>query len=66
MTSRSSDETQSMAASSNEAANAARVATELRNGPRGALFLSTVAVLLILAGWLAFYFLLFIPRGPIG
>ena len=42
------------------------LAEELRNGPRGALFVATVAVLLVLAGWLAFYFLLFIPRGPIG
>ena len=38
----------------------------LRHGPRGALFVAAVAVSLILAGWLAFYFLLFLPRGPIG
>lgn len=44
----------------------ALVAEELRQGPRGALFLATVAVLLLLAGWLAFYFFLFLPRGSVG
>ena len=37
-----------------------------KNGPRGALLLSAVAVGLLFIGWLAFYFLLFRPRGPIG
>ena len=38
----------------------------LRHGPRGALFVAAVAVSLVLLTWLAFYFLLFLPRGPIG
>ena len=38
----------------------------LRNGPAGALALATIAVGLLFAGWLAFYFLLFLPRGAIG
>jgi hypothetical protein len=38
----------------------------LRHGPRGALLVAAVAVALLLAGWLAFYFLLFLPRGAIG
>jgi hypothetical protein len=38
----------------------------LRHGPRGALFVSAVSVSLLLAIWLAFYFLLFLPRGSIG
>jgi hypothetical protein len=38
----------------------------LRHGPRGALFIATIAVAILLAGWLAFYFLLFLPRGAIG
>lgn len=41
-------------------------AEALRNGPIGALVVSTIAVGLLFIGWLAFYFLLFLPRGPIG
>lgn len=41
-------------------------AAALGNGPIGALLLSSIAVGLIFLGWLAFYFLLFLPRGPIG
>jgi hypothetical protein len=38
----------------------------LKNGPLGALVIASIAVGLLFIGWLAFYFLLFIPRGPIG
>jgi hypothetical protein len=38
----------------------------LKNGPNGALFVSAIAVALLFVGWMAFYFLLFMPRGPIG
>ena len=38
----------------------------LKHGPRGALVLASVSVGLLFIGWLAFYFLLFIPRGSIG
>ena len=38
----------------------------LKHGPRGALFVAVVSVSLLLLSWLAFYFLLFLPRGPIG
>ena len=38
----------------------------LRNGPVGALLIASVAVALLFIGWMAFYFLLFLPRGPIG
>jgi len=38
----------------------------LRNGPRGALLVAAIAVGLLFIGWIAFYFLLFLPRGPIG
>ena len=41
-------------------------AEALRNGPVGALLIASVAVALLLIGWMAFYFLLFMPRGPIG
>jgi hypothetical protein len=38
----------------------------LRNGPIGALLIASIAVALLFIGWMAFYFLLFMPRGPIG
>jgi hypothetical protein len=38
----------------------------LKNGPAGALVVAAIAVGLLFAGWLAFYFLLFLPRGAIG
>jgi hypothetical protein len=41
-------------------------AEALRHGPRGALLVGGIAVTLLFLGWLAFYFLLFLPRGPIG
>ena len=41
-------------------------ADALKDGPKGALLVASVAVLLLLLGWLAFYFLLFLPRGSIG
>jgi len=44
----------------------ADAAEALRNGPIGALVLSAVMVALLFLGWIAFYFLLFMPRGPIG
>ena len=42
------------------------VARALRNGPIGALVVAAIAVALLFIGWMAFYFLLFLPRGPIG
>ena len=41
-------------------------ALALRDGPIGALVVASIAVGLVFLGWLAFYFLLFMPRGPIG
>lgn len=41
-------------------------AEALKNGPRGALLIASIAIALLLLGWLVFYFFLFIPRGPIG
>ena len=41
-------------------------AEALKNGPVGALVVASIAVGLLLIGWMAFYFLLFMPRGPIG
>jgi hypothetical protein len=41
-------------------------AEALRNGPVGAMVVSTIAVAILFIGWMVFYFLLFLPRGPIG
>jgi hypothetical protein len=42
------------------------VAQALEHGPRGALVLAGISVGLLFVGWLLFYFVLFIPRGPVG
>lgn len=34
--------------------------------PRGALVVSGIAVGLLMLGWLGMYFLVFLPRGPVG
>jgi hypothetical protein len=66
----SSDKSQQAVTHSlDQAADADRVkeaAHALRNGPVGALVVASIAVGLLLFGWLAFYFLLFMPRGPSG
>lgn len=36
----------------------------IARGPRGALALAGVATFIIIAIWLAFYLLVFMPRGP--
>jgi hypothetical protein len=41
-------------------------ALALRDGPIGAFIVAGIAVGSLFAGWLAFYFLLFMPRGSIG
>jgi hypothetical protein len=41
-------------------------AEALKRGPIGALTLSIIAISLLLLGWILFYFLLFLGRGPIG
>jgi hypothetical protein len=38
----------------------------LSGGPMGAYLIAGIAVGLLFIGWLAFYFLLFMPRGSIG
>ena len=36
----------------------------IARGPRGALALAGIATFIVVAIWLAFYLLVFIPRGP--
>ena len=43
-----------------------RAVHALKHGPVGALMVAAVAVALLFIGWIAFYFLLFVPRGPVG
>lgn len=38
----------------------------LDEAPRGALVVSGIAVGLLMTGWLGMYFLVFLPRGPVG
>lgn len=40
--------------------------TALEEAPRGALAVSAIAVGLLMVGWLGMYFLVFLPRGPVG
>jgi hypothetical protein len=46
--------------------DAARAVQALKNGPIGAFVVASIAVGLLFISWLAFYFLLFMPRGPSG
>jgi hypothetical protein len=46
--------------------NVSEAGEALKNGPKGALVVSAIAVGILFLGWMAFYFLLFVPRGPIG
>ena len=41
-------------------------AVALRRGPIGSLVLSAIAVGLLFIGWILFFFLLFMRRGPVG
>jgi len=36
------------------------------NGPRGAAWLAGLSVLVLLAIWISFFFLVFAPRGSVG
>jgi hypothetical protein len=38
----------------------------LAMAPRGAFVVAALGLAIMLAGWVAFYFLLFLPRGVIG
>jgi len=49
-----------------EPIDTATAISSLKYGPRGAFLVAGIAVGLLFLGWLAFYFLLFIPRGSVG
>jgi hypothetical protein len=46
--------------------DAETAAALLRHGPRGAFMLAGISVGLLFIGWLLFYLVLFMPRGPVG
>jgi len=48
------------------ATHASHATEALKRGPVGALLLSAIGVGLLLIGWMLFYFLLFLGRGPVG
>ncbi len=45
------------------AAEEEAIETILQSGPNGALVVAGIASFLVVALWLAFYFLVFLPRG---
>jgi hypothetical protein len=49
-----------------DAVDAGVTAPAFEHGTRGALVVAGISVALLFIGWLAFYFLLFMPRGSIG
>jgi hypothetical protein len=65
-----SEEPQSLsthsAAHASAPVDAEDAARALRDGPIGAYVVAGIAVGLLFLGWLAFYFLVFLPRGAIG
>jgi hypothetical protein len=54
------------AAPAGEPVSAEDAAQALRDGPVGAYLVASITVGLLFFGWLAFYFLVFLPRGAIG
>jgi hypothetical protein len=47
-------------------ADDARLAEALAEVPKGSIIVAGTAVAMVMAIWFAFYFLVFLPRGPIG
>lgn len=50
--------------SSSEADNA-RIDEIVRAGPGGAVVVAGIATAIVIALWFAFYFMVFLPRGPV-
>jgi hypothetical protein len=43
----------------------ARIDEIVRSGPKGAVVLAGIATAVVIALWLAFYFMVFLPRGSV-
>ena len=52
------------AASSTETEDA-RIDEIVRSGPRGAVVVAGIATAIVIALWFVFYFMVFLPRGPL-
>lgn len=48
-----------------EEARIAEIDGIVRSGPHGAIAVAGVATGIVIALWFAFYFLVFLPRGPV-
>lgn len=42
-----------------------RIDEIVRSGPRGAVVVAGIATAIVIALWFAFYFMVFLPRGPV-
>lgn len=45
-------------------AESARIDEIVRSGPGGAIVVAGIATAIVIALWFAFYFMVFLPRGP--
>jgi hypothetical protein len=52
-------------APSSPEAEDARIGEIVRSGPHGAIAVAGIATAIVIALWFAFYFLVFLPRGPV-
>jgi hypothetical protein len=43
----------------------ARIDEIVRSGPKGAVVVAGIATAVVIALWFAFYFMVFLPRGPV-
>jgi hypothetical protein len=43
----------------------AKVDKIVRSGPSGAVVVAGIATAIVIALWFAFYFMVFLPRGPV-
>ena len=52
-------------APSSPEAEDARITEIVRTGPQGAIAVAGIATAIVIALWFAFYFMVFLPRGPV-
>ena len=43
----------------------AKIDEIVRSGPKGAVVVAGIATAIVIALWFAFYFMVFLPRGPV-
>jgi hypothetical protein len=52
-------------APSSPEAESAKIDEIMRSGPHGAVAVAGIATAIVIALWFAFYFIVFLPRGPV-